>query len=499
MAQVQTLQLHFTTGLATGGWYHIAAASNGTTLKIYVDGIAASQTATLGTSTQANAPISIGVPGLATNPATYNGLNGYIQDFRIYKGVAKYTGNFNPPSSTANATIGAGNDSLVDTPTSYGTDTGAGGEVRGNYATLNNLLNTSGSYANGNLERTQSDNFGALSTICPSSGKWYAEFVYTVIGSAGVGAIVCNRLASDGANGLGQTWQLGSDHRGFLYNAGSSTSVSTYTTNDVIGLAFDCSTGAASFYKNGSLLGTITNAAFANVPVGIGVATGGAAGSNTVVANYGQRAFAYPLSGFKALCDTNLGAPVVAKPNTVMDVVTRAGGGTTQTFATLRPGLVWEKRRDSSSNHYLFDVNRGNDNYLSSNLTSAEAASAGAFTFNTNSYTVSSGFDWPGGATVVDWVWDAGTSTVSNTAGSITSQVRANASAGFSIATLTTQSSGTGTFGHGLNAAPAFYIVKTRGISSNWWCYHSSLSTSQSSAIALNLTKRNSGLHEPLE
>ena len=34
---------------------------------------------------------------------------------------------------------GAGNDSLVDSPTNYGTDSGAGGEVRGNYCTLNPL------------------------------------------------------------------------------------------------------------------------------------------------------------------------------------------------------------------------------------------------------------------------------------------------------------------------------------------------------------------------
>jgi hypothetical protein len=40
-------------------------------------------------------------------------------------------------NSTPNS--GAGNDSLVDSPTNYGTDTGAGGEVRGNYATLNPL------------------------------------------------------------------------------------------------------------------------------------------------------------------------------------------------------------------------------------------------------------------------------------------------------------------------------------------------------------------------
>jgi hypothetical protein len=37
-------------------------------------------------------------------------------------------------------TAGTGNDSLVDTPTNYGSDTGAGGEVRGNYCTLNPLI-----------------------------------------------------------------------------------------------------------------------------------------------------------------------------------------------------------------------------------------------------------------------------------------------------------------------------------------------------------------------
>jgi hypothetical protein len=170
----------------------------------------------------------------------------------------------------------------------------------------------------------------------------------------------------------------------------------------------------------------------------------------------------------------------------VFDVVTRAGGGTTQTFATLRPGLVWEKRRDSSSNHYLFDVNRGNDNYLSSNLTSAEATSAGAFTFNTNSYIVSSGFDWPGGATVVDWVWDAGTSTVSNTQGSITSTVRANPSAGFSVVTYTGTGT-TSTVGHGLGVTPALIIVKDRvsGIT-DWVVYHSSLGASD--VLLLNRT-----------
>jgi hypothetical protein len=65
------------------------------------------------------------------------------------------------------------------------------------------------------------------------------------------------------------------------------------------------------------------------------------------------------------------------------------------------------------------------------------------------------------GRTYVAWTWDAGSSTVTNTEGSITSQVRANASAGFSVVTYT----GTGsaaTVGHGLGVAPSLIIVKNR-------------------------------------
>jgi hypothetical protein len=57
-------------------------------------------------------------------------------------------------------------------------------------------------------------------------------------------------------------------------------------------------------------------------------------------------------------------------------------------------------------------------------------------------------------ATYVAWTWDAGSSTVTNTEGSITSQVRANASAGFSVVTYT----GTGsaaTVGHGFGCCSA--------------------------------------------
>ncbi len=64
--------------------------------------------------------------------------------------------------SNFSVTTGAGNDSMVDSPTSFGTDTGLGGEVRGNYATLNPIGGGSGTITNGNLDLSTSNNIPAV-------------------------------------------------------------------------------------------------------------------------------------------------------------------------------------------------------------------------------------------------------------------------------------------------------------------------------------------------
>jgi hypothetical protein len=71
--------------------------------------------------------------------------------------------------------------------------------------------------------------------------------------------------------------------------------------------------------------------------------------------------------------------------------------------------------------------------------------------------------------TYVGWNWNAGGTTVTNTAGSISSQVRANTTAGFSIVTYTVPSGGASfTVGHGLGVAPKMIITKNRGGTSPW-------------------------------
>jgi len=77
----------------------------------------------------------------------------------------------------------------------------------------------------------------------------------------------------------------------------------------------------------------------------------------------------------------------------------------------------------------------------------------------------------------VTWAWDAGSSTVTNTQGSISSQVRANASAGFSIVTYTGNSTVGATVGHGLGVAPQLIIIKARNnVSGGFWqVYHQAI------------------------
>ena len=82
--------------LSTGTWYHIAVCKSGSSTKMFVNGTQAGSTYT-DTNTYvagANRP-RIGSGGDVAG----NYFNGYIDDLRITKGVARYTANFTPPTS----------------------------------------------------------------------------------------------------------------------------------------------------------------------------------------------------------------------------------------------------------------------------------------------------------------------------------------------------------------------------------------------------------------
>ena len=83
--------------LTSGQWYHIAVSRSGTSTKMFLNGVQTGSTysdTTVYTNT-AGRPI-IGVDGFSppSNP-----LNGYVDDMRVTKGVARYITNFTPPTS----------------------------------------------------------------------------------------------------------------------------------------------------------------------------------------------------------------------------------------------------------------------------------------------------------------------------------------------------------------------------------------------------------------
>lgn len=466
---------------------------------------------------QALDPTSFGETDSATGvwvPKAYTGTygtNGFWLKLDDNSGTTSTTlgkdssGNSNNwTPNNFSVTAGVGNDSLVDSPTNYGTDTGAGGEVRGNYCTLNPLSGlTTGTLSNGNLDLVGSTSTDSMrhSTIGIPSGKWYAEVNVTVASSsATMGFAVYGQSAVGTVNG---TPSRGYFHTGQKYSNGTlATYGNSFTNGDVIGIAVDVGAGKIWFSKNGVWQASGdpaagTNAAYTDLSTTetwfLTVQTGSLGTAPSCSWNFGQRPFAYPApSGFKALCTTNLPTPAIgASASTLasknMNVVTYTGNGSTQSITGVgfQPDLVWVKRRDAgTSDHVLQDVVRGflTSTKLSSSATTAENGTGGNATdpqWGYVSAVASDGFTANVGSgtgdqvnrstyTYAAWNWKAGGTAVTNTAGSISSQVSANTTAGISVVTYTGNGSAGATVGHGLGAVPKLTFTKNRGVSADW-------------------------------
>jgi hypothetical protein len=191
--------------------------------------------------------------------------------------------------------------------------------------------------------------------------------------------------------------------------------------------------------------------------------------------------------------------PIITKPNQHFDVLTWTGDnsstGTTKNRTGLgfQPDFVWIKNRGQNYFHNLYDAVRGagSTKNLISNGTNIEGDSnyAGQYgyvsAFNSDGFQTINGTDAtdPGiwvnqnGQTFVAWNWKAGGTAVTNTSGTISSQVSANPTAGFSVVAWTGNGSASATVGHGLGAVPAMIICKERTGTDYWHIKHKSLAT----------------------
>ena len=314
-----------------------------------------------------------------------------------------------------------------------------------NWCTLNPLKSTSASITNTNLDFSNGvvDQHLSVGTIGVTSGKWYWETTKTGGSNGSTG------IAQDSINTnryVGQT----TDSWGYLFggekshNAAHSAYGSAYTSNDVIGVAFDADAGSLYFYKNGVAQDSGT-AAFTGLTSGPYFPAVGAYDSQFTV-NFGQRAFAHtPPTGFDPLSTAELPAVAVTNPSEHFQTILDTGANIlANAQATFPNGLWWIKDRVGTNQHQLVDSVRGG------NLA----------TFSNNGW-VEAAYATPAGNSVA-WCWNAGGAPVTNNDGTIAAQVSANTTAGFSIVTYTGNGNASATVGHGLGVTPAMVIVRNR-------------------------------------
>ena len=502
-------------------WYHVVMSVNSGTASVYVNNV------NTGISQSSMSLGTYGRIGRFNDSSSANDFDGYMAEFNLIDGQAltpssfgetstttgvwqpkKYTGTYGTngfylpfTDTTSTSTLGtdfSGNsntwtvnnisltagstyDSMTDVPTLTSATTA-------NYAVMNPLANTSfNTLSNGNLTvygNSGTDNGIVTSTISMSSGKWYWEHTVTGVTSGyprlGImpNAFNINGNVTGNPNGVGY-WADGR----IVKNTTTLATVATFTTNDVIGVAFDVNALTIYFYKNNTLVYTVTSVTSSSEFFATDCEYNGS-GSNV---NFGQQPFTYtPPTGFVALNTFNLPTPTIgatasSQADNYFNALTYAGSASNQTISGLdfQPDFIWFKERTTAGiDHNLFDSARSNyGSRLQSNTTNAEAASSAIISVSSTGYSLLGGVSTTNdssGRTYVTWNWKANGTGVTNTAGSITSTVSANTTAGFSIVTYT----GTGsnaTVGHGLGVAPSFIIAKARNSAQRWTVYTAAL------------------------
>lgn len=257
------------------------------------------------------------------SPKAYSGSYGYNGFHLTFSdnstasssGIGKDTSGLNNDFTPVNISVASGvnNDSLFDTPTRYGVDTGSGGQVRGNYATFNSFHRGSAVVLkNGNLnvEMLPADpNTRGYSTLGMTTGKWYCE-VEAISGASnpvfGIAKKDSGLYEYPGYDGTSYGYKPSS---GIFYNAGMGMSYGSLTPAfNAYGIVFDASNGTISFTIDGVDQGV----AASSIPAGTYFFAIGDTGAFNTTFNFGQRPFFYNApSGHKTLSSESLPAESV--------------------------------------------------------------------------------------------------------------------------------------------------------------------------------------------
>ncbi len=99
------------TALSNNTWYHVAVTRSGSTWRLFLNGTQEDSVTQSDQLTDSGSTTRLGNYGPSATAS--HGLNGYIEDFRITRGVARYTSNFTAPTSAHPTSTGDVNKVVV--------------------------------------------------------------------------------------------------------------------------------------------------------------------------------------------------------------------------------------------------------------------------------------------------------------------------------------------------------------------------------------------------
>jgi len=265
------------------------------------------------------------IDGQQLDPTSFGEFD---EDSGIWKPIP-YTGSygtngffleFQNSAALGTDSSGNGNNFTVNNLTSVdqSTDTSTN-----NFCTANPLSKSSSiTTANGNLSITMpSSTFqSAMATIAVDQGKWYWEQKVSSLGIINCGV---TKSKQDGTTHSSvDAGRVMYSSNGNIYDEGFANSPiatgTTFTTNDIIGIALNLDAGTIGFYKNGSLIYTYSNAGLttnemtpawglysATWDLNFGSPPFTISSGNSDADGYGNFEYAVP-SGYYALCTKNL-------------------------------------------------------------------------------------------------------------------------------------------------------------------------------------------------
>jgi hypothetical protein len=201
-------------------WNHLAVVRNGSTVTLYINGVAASGTGT--TSATLGSSSTIFRLGGFTG-----GITGYVSGWRVVNGSAVYTGAFTPPIAPL-STSGAASASAYSSTTNVNTSFAASNtSLLCNFtnagitdATAKNDLETVG---NAQISTTQSK-FGGASISFDGTGDWLL-LPHTVDQMLGTGAFTIEMWIYRNASGTYGLVGKGTGTTGWLVSLNSSNQV----------------------------------------------------------------------------------------------------------------------------------------------------------------------------------------------------------------------------------------------------------------------------------